>query len=441
MVSYSRFYFFAIYFYNVTNSVLQNLYHTRYWEDVFLVFEKRSFRQKEKLSIYRQILEDESYREIAREVLSKNYKFQMPLRLVVNKLQTGKKKTVYLFGYQDDFLLKVINKILTETYQHLISPACHSFQRGKGAKTAFRMLLADPEIDKKHFLKTDIHNFFNSVNIEDFISILPDEIKADGLLFGLLEQILVPKYVRLSDGSVISEDKGLMAGCPLSPFLSNIYLNSLDQYFARKNVTYTRYSDDIVIFDHKDKIENHFSFIKKYLSDKGLCLNQDKTFIGEPGKEAVFLGFSYKMGTIDLSPVSVEKMKGKIKRLSRSYNRRLKRGKMSETGILEHFIGRINRKLYGINARENDLCWAHWFFPVINTVESIEFLDKYIQDRLRYSVTGKYNRANYRKVPYSRLVQCGYIPLIKTFWKFKTDYSTYQKMIEDKENRNILQSI
>ena len=419
-------------------SVLQKLADKQIWIDIYQFFEKRSFKQQEKLDYYRKILENNLHLEIANEVLSGTYHFQVPWRLVVNKLQTGKKKTVYLFSFRDDFLLKVVNRILTESFQHLISPACHSFQRSKGAKTAFRMLLADPEIDKKHFLKTDIHNFFNSVIIEDFISILPGMIKTDQLLFNLIEQLFGQNRVKLPDGRVIDEKKGLMAGCPLSPFLSNIYLNSLDTYFVSQKITYTRYSDDIVIFDNKDKIENHLRTIENYLLEKGLKLNAGKTSFGEAGQEAVFLGFSYKSGTIDLSPVSVDKMKGKIRRLSRSYNRRLKRGKMDESGILKHFIARINRKLYGIGARENDLCWAHWFFPVINTAGSIEKLDQYIQERLRYAITGKFNKANYRKVPYIRLSQWGYIPLVKAFWEFKKDYRNYQILIESKEPLEIL---
>ncbi len=145
----------------------------------------------------------------------------------------------------------------------------------------------------------------------------------------------------------------------------------------------------------------------------------------------IFLGFSYQKGTIDLSPISILKMKGKVRRLSRSFHRRIIRKKLSPEQALEKFIIRLNRKLYGMDARENDLCWAHWFFPVINTSQSLSILDKFIQDKLRHALTGKYNKANYRKVPYQMLQSKGYIPLKKAYYLFKTDYQKYMQLIEN----------
>jgi RNA-directed DNA polymerase len=420
--------FFLILF-NMPESKLHKLHNKDYWIEVYQFFETRSFRQKEKLEIYKNIIDLNLHTKIANDVLAGNYLFKTPKKLVVNKLQTGKKKTVYLFEYQDDFLLKVINRILTEEFAFLISPACHSFQKQKGAKTAFRYLVSDIEIDKKYCLKTDIHNFFNSIQVDDFIENLPVEIKSDTLLFNLIKQILCNHKAFLTDGQIISEQKGLMAGCPLSPFLSNIYLHELDDLFTSKKITYTRYSDDIVIFDEISSINEHKIAIETYLANKKLQLNHSKTMVSEPGELSVFLGFSYKLGQIDLSTISVEKMKGKVKRLSRSYLRWIRKKKIDEIESLAHFIARLNRKLYGIDARENDLCWAHWFFPVINTSKSLEYLDNYIQQRLRYSITGKFSKLNYKKVPYKKLSDCGYIPLKSAFFAFKKDYNVYLKLI------------
>jgi len=410
-------------------SVLNGLYDEQYWTETLSFFESRSYRQKEKLKVYKSIVENKQYNQIADKVLAGKYIFSYPLKLVVNKFNTGKKKTVYLFESHDDFLLKVINRILTNRFSEIISPLCHSFQKQKGAKTAFRSLLKDADIDKKDCLKTDISNFFNNINPIDFIDQLPDCIKEDFILFELIKQLLLNNKARIADGRFVEEAKGLMAGCPLSPFLSNIYLRDLDAHFMHNQINYMRYSDDIVIFDYEEKINTHFRFIENFLLDKKLEINHTKTAITQAGKMAVFLGFSYHRGVVDLSPVSVQKMKSKIRRLSRAYNRRIERKKMEPHEALIKFIVRINRKLYGVDAIENDLCWAHWFFPVINTHHSIEILDKYIQDRLRYALTGKYNKCNYKKVPYQILQSSGYIPLKSAYFAFKSNYLHYLEMI------------
>ncbi len=417
----------------MVKSVLNGLYEVHYWLETLSFFEFRAYRQKEKLSVYKTIVENKQYLQMADQVLAGNYIFGHPLKLVVNKFQTGKKKIVYLFESHDDFLLKVINRILTNRFSSIISPACHSFQKQKGAKTAFRSLLNDFDIDKKACLKTDVRNFFNSINPIDFIEHLPDCIKNDKILLELIKQLLLNNKARIADGRFVDEPKGLMAGCPLSPFLSNIYLRDLDAWFIGNQINYMRYSDDIVIFDYEENINAHFEFIEKYLAHKKLKINKAKTSITQAGKIAVFLGFSYYHGVVDLSPVSVQKMKSKIRRLSRAFHRRIERRKMEPHEALMKFIVRINRKLYGVDAIENELCWAHWFFPVINCHHSLEILDKYIQNRLRYTLTGKYSTSNYRKVPYQIIKRSGYIPLKSSYFAFKTNYEQYLEMI----NKNL----
>ena len=221
---------------------------------------------------------------------------------MVNKLQSGKTKTVYLFDFQDDLLLKVINRILTENFGFPISELYHSFQKRKGTKTVFKSIVKDIELYSKHCLKTDISNFFNSINTKDFIQTLPDEIKQDQILYKLLKQLILNEKAILANKEIIIEPKGLMAGSPVSPFLSNIYLKSLDDYFSKNNNTYARYLDDIIIFDYARKIEHHKAYIEKYLEDKKLVVNKDKTSFGSPGEMNIFLVFHTKKELLTYLP-------------------------------------------------------------------------------------------------------------------------------------------
>ena len=58
-------------------------------------------------------------------------------------------------------------------------------------------------------------------------------------------------------------------------------------------------------------------------------------------------------------------------------------------------------------------------FPLINTSNSLKKIDKYMQDWQRYIITGKHNKKNYEKVPYSFLKKCNYKSLVNEYYKYK----------------------
>ena len=77
---------------------------------------------------------------------------------------------------------------------------------------------------------------------------------------------------------------------------------------------------------------------------------------------------------------------------------------------------KFNRKFFG-KAENDELSWKYWFFPTINTSNSLKIIDKYMQDELRYLVTGKHNKRNYKIVPYSLLKECNYKSLVYEYYK------------------------
>lgn len=409
----------TFYFFN-----MEKLKNKEFWLSIYDEQKERHRYQKSKIKAYNELIESGVIFEIGEQLASGNYKFDIPQKIKINKLNGLRKKDVYIFKFVDDFALKALNKILIEKYSNLISPACFSFQKGKGAKDAFRYILKDKKLNEKHCLKLDIHNFFNSINTLDFFESLPNEIAADSNILIYLHQILDNKQ-SIFEGKMINEEKGLMAGSALAPFLSNIYLRQLDDYFVSKNITYCRYSDDLIIFDTKTEINEHFAYIEQFLTEKGLIINRKKTQIFSPKEKWTFLGFSYQNSKIDISEASVDKLKLKIRRMSRRYFKHYRNSKFSYEQVLQYFIKRLNRKFYGKSTDNQTLCWAWWFFPLINQNQTLKQIDKYVQNRIRYSICGKYSKKNFKKVPYKQLVKNGYIPLIAAFYEFKNNYDKY----------------
>ncbi len=410
--------------------MLNQLYDCNIWENIFVNFKKNHPFQRNKIKDYNNIINTKKYIEITDKIISRNYLFSLPKKLEINKLDTDKKKTVFLFSAQDDFLLKVFSSLLTDSFSYLISPNCHSFQRNKGAKTAFKSILSDKNLNKKSVFKTDIKNFFNSINIEDFLSSLPTQISDNKDVMFVLRSVLLNNKV-IYNNNIITVKKGLMAGSPIAPFLSNLYLYDIDQYFANQQITYARYSDDIIFFDYEQNIDQHIDFLEKKLNSKHLSLNYTKTCKLEPSEKWTFVGFTYNQGEIDISKATQMKFKRKIKRLSRRYYKLKTKKELSDKQTLSLFINKINHKMLGKNFDSNDLCWSRWFFPLINTSKSLKNIDKFIQDRLRYSVNGRYSKLNFKRTPYSILQKLNYQPLTKLFYLFKLDYEKFNKIVQN----------
>ena len=173
--------------------------------------------------------------------------FPLPRRAVISKLDTKKKRIVYIYPKDETTVLKLLTYLLLRKYDHIFSGNLYSFRPGKTAKDAIRRLTGVPGIRGMYSYKVDISNYFNSIPIDRFLPVLKETLSDDAPLYDLLSELL--KKEEVSDrGRIISEEKGIMAGTPLASFYANLYLCDLDAHFEKAGITYARYSDDIIVF-------------------------------------------------------------------------------------------------------------------------------------------------------------------------------------------------
>ena len=210
-----------------------------------------------------------------------------------------------------------------------------------------------------------------------------------------------------------------MAGSPQACFYANLYLMDMDRYFEERNILYIRYSDDIIVFaDTREKVEEYAEIINMFLKERGLSLNPSKEHFSTPQEGWTFLGFSYCKGKVDIAPASVSKIKAKMRRKSRALKRWYEREGKSGEQAARAFIRIFNRKLFGNvsnDSDDNDLTWCYWYFPVINTTESLITIDRYAQDCVRYLMSGKRTKGRF-KVRYSDIRKLGLMNLVHEFY-------------------------
>ena len=361
----------------------------------------------------REYIENRNYLPIAKRVLSGEFHFSTPEKKELNKLGTSKKRIVYCFPDEENMLLKMLSWLLYQ-YDGTIPDNCYSFRKDTGARKAFLKMTGAPAIGELHGFKADISDYFNSIDVSLLLPMLREIITDDMPLLQLLSDLLCDNRA-VWQGEIIRENRGVMAGTPTSPFFANLYLKEMDGYFAVRNVVYARYSDDVLMFGTKEEIEAYIAAYQSFLCKYRLVSNPSKEQHFAPGDKWNFLGFDYHNGTVDISEVAVRKLMDKIRRAAKSLRRwMLKKGATPER-TLQAFNRKFNRKFYNTEAGK-ELCWCRWYFPIINTAQSLHFIDRYMQDWQRYIVTGKHNKANYKKVPYAMLVENGYRPLVSAYY-------------------------
>ncbi len=387
--------------------ILELLLQQDTWEDFLRYKKEHGHLDRGEEGAWRSFIDCESYKEAAKEL-------PLPRRLEINKSGSSKKRVIYSYPEPFNSYLKGIAFMLYR-YDELFTDSCYAFRRNRSAGDAIRRFHESNAEGQLWCLKADVSDYFNSIDIECLLTKL-EFLKTDDIrLFELFEKMLKEERVMLPDGSIKSEKHGAMAGIPVAPFFANVYLSETDRMFA--NEEYFRYSDDILILAaDKEELGRLREKLTQALAEHGLKFNEKKLHIYAPGETVEFLGFGISGTEVDLSAATKEKLKGKVRRKARALNRWCRKKELPGDRAAKGFIRALNKKLY--SADEKAFSWSRWFFPYLTTDRSLKELDSYIQEFIRYSVTGRHYKANYR-ITYEKMKEWGYKSLVHEWWEYK----------------------
>lgn len=145
-------------------------------------------------------------------------------------------------------------------------------------------------------------------------------------------------------------------------------------------------------------------------------INHDKEVETVPGQKWTFLGFECDGKDIDVCEVSVQKLKAKMRRKARALRRWAevngKDGWMAARAFIKHF----NKKLYTCDDG-SEINWSLWYFPLITTDKSLKVIDHYMQDCIRYIVTGNRSRSRFA-FRYEQMKELGLKTLVNGWYYY-----------------------
>ena len=344
----------------------------------------------------------------------------VPKKKKVAKSSSSRKRVVYSLPEDETTALKFLTWLMIRKYDDFFSDNLYSFRPGYGPKDALRKILACPGISQYRSYRMDIHDYFNSIDVELLFPIINELMSDDLPLCEFLHSHLSDTRV-IEDGIEVNEYKGIMAGIPFAVFLANVYLTPLDRMFDEmSDVIYCRYSDDIIIFTkEQETLDSAKKLLHDFLRGLNLEINPDKVSETGPGQPWTFLGFECDGQAIDVSKVSVGKLKAKMRRKARALRRWKDAEGKEDWMAAKAFVKYFNRKLFSSDDT-TEINWSWWYFPMITTDRSLKELDAYMQDCVRYVATGKRTKSRYN-FRYEQMKSLGMVSLVNAWYRYRKE--------------------
>lgn len=303
----------------------------------------------------------QNWRKLQEELLSGTYRVSGVRGVQIPKPKGGFRQ-LGIPTVKDRLVQQAIHQVLNSFYDKTFSPTSYGFRTGRKAHQALVQLSHYIKGERTYVIDIDLAKFFDEVNHDRLLNRLSKHILDKRVLR------LIHAYLRtgiLQSGLISQRVKGTPQGSPLSPLLSNIVLDELDQELSRRGHHYVRYADDLVIVvGSQAAAERVKASVTHYIEQVlKLKVNSDKSRICRP-LDLNYLGHRFTNGgQILLSAASEARLKAKIRVIT----------KRNRGRSLEQIIQELNRVLRG---------WLN-YFKLARMKSKLQALDSWIRRKLR----------------------------------------------------------
>jgi RNA-directed DNA polymerase len=287
-----------------------------------------------------------------------------PVRRVDIPKPSGGTRMLGVPTLADRLIQQALHQVLQPLFEPTFSDGSFGFRPGRGAHQAVRKAQGYIREGKRWVVDLDLEKFFDRVNHDVLMSRVARQV-SDVRVLKLIRRFL--EAGMMSEGLVEQRTEGTPQGGPLSPLLSNILLNDLDQELERRQLAFCRYADDCNIYVRSRVAGNRvMQGVRTFLEEAlKLRVNTDKSAVARPW-ERKFLGFSvtaHRESRLKIAPASVQRLRQKVRDLMRAGRGR----------SLARTIQDLNPLLRG---------WIN-YFRLTETKGVLEELDSWMRRRLR----------------------------------------------------------
>jgi RNA-directed DNA polymerase len=239
-----------------------------------------------------------------------NYRFKPARRVLIPKEGSNKKRKLGIPVVMDRVVSQSLNLVLEEIFDPEFTGSNFGFRRGKSQHQAIRHVQG-MVLEGYHWgVSIDLQSFFDEIPHGLILKLIRRKIADEGLVTLIARALKAGVVV---EGKLEKTTKGCPQGSPVSPMLSNIVLNELDQELERRGHRYCGWADDFLIVLKSERAAKRvMEGVVGYLEEElNLPVNKEKSRVSKV-KDIPFLGFQILAGKIRVSNKARSKLKLKF---------------------------------------------------------------------------------------------------------------------------------